>query len=346
MKLEYSEIISRLNERADSIAHDLLGDPKRQGPRIYGDVFGTCSVVISGPKTGLVGFWQGQRDDRQGGNLIDLIEVAMAFSNHGEAVRYAKSHYLGIPERDFTPEEKRAWAKKQEELRAKSDQRRKQDEANRNKRISDVQSRWKEAKPIKGTLADKYLTNRICERDWPPTLKFHPAFPLEMDGDKPHPCLVAAVQASDRKLVSLWRIYLNPDGSNLIRNDQKVKMGFGPSAGGVVRLTHAKGLWRVGEGIESTLGAWALAGWKGNWAASLSTSGMRGFEIPEGVLGVSLYSDGDLSRLKGDKLIDPPGQSAARAKQKQIQEIGLGCSINEPPEMSDWADVWETVRNG
>jgi hypothetical protein len=345
--LTYPSIVTMLNDHAEEIAFDCLSSARTEGPRVYGDCGGKASVVIRGANRGLVGFWQGQRD-KQGGNLIHLIEIANGMT-HGEAVRYAKQKYLGISDRPFTEEEKREFGRRQKELERRQDALRREEERQRRRKEDDVREIWNQCVAVEGTPAGAYLERRIGDFPWPPSLRFHRELKCEAAKDAglqwEWPALVAAVQAADRRLIAIWRIFLRPDGTNLVVNGAKVKMGLGPAAGGCVRFGPVGDVWSVGEGIESTLGAMAFHGFGGSWAATLSTSGMRGLEIPPVVKSLRIFVDQDRPRLPKDgstKLLPSPGKSAAEALQARA---GIPCSIHEPfAEGDDWCDVWTTKR--
>jgi len=346
--LEYSEIVSMLKDHAETIAFDMMNDCKKRGKYLYGDCHGKASVHISGGSIGTVGFWQGQRASSQGGNLIHLIEISMGMAKHGEAVRYAKKHYLGIEDRPFTEEEKREWAQRREKSRANHERAEQQRGRDKQKRISAVQEVWSAAIPVSGTPAEVYLTKRVRAQDFPPSIKFHKSLFCEMTKSN-HPALIAGVQSVDRVLIAVWRIFLNEDGTNLLHDGEKVKMGFGPSSGGVVRLTPVHQEWNVGEGLESTLCAQALNDQRGAWASALSTSGLRGLILPDGVKRLNIWSDGDRYKFrKGtqDDISSPPGQSAAMALKQKVEPQGVEVFIHEPPPGSDWADVWEARSDG
>lgn len=342
--ISLEEIKERLRDMAEAIAWDCLSSGKVQGSRIFGDCNGKCSVTIKGAMAGTVGFWQGQMGSKQGGSLIDLIAISRGMS-FGEATRFAKQHYLGIQDKEFTAEEKREFARRRDEAEARKRERERQEVQEKERRSNDVRAIWQQCKPIPGTPAEAYLMSRVGDYDWPPSLRFHPSLPCELTKFS-HPCLVAAVQGPDRSLIAIWRIFLTDDGKNLRHGGEKVKMGLGRSSGGVVRLTAVLPEWNVGEGLESTLGAWALSGWCGSWAASLSTSGMRGFQIPDPVKRVHLWSDGDKPRIdkRTGELRPPPGQGAAQAKAGMCFDAGIPAVVHEPPEDSDWLDVWQRAR--
>jgi hypothetical protein len=213
-EIKYEHIVSRLNDMVERIANDCLSKPKRNGGSITGHCFGKVTVHVRGAKVGLVGFWQGQRGDAQGGNLIHLIEVANGFSNHGQAVRYAKQQYLGIQDRPFTEDEKKEWGKRQREFEKKDERRKAEAAADARKRELSAKAVWANSIPIKGTLAETYLESRglIALRDLP-TLRFHPMldFPLNrLRNPRAFPALVCAVQQPDRRVTGVWQIFLDP----------------------------------------------------------------------------------------------------------------------------------------
>jgi hypothetical protein len=89
----------------------------------------------------------------------------------------------------------------------------------------------------------------------------------------------------------------------------------------------------------------ALHGFKGGWAACLSTSGMRGLAIPPVVQKLKIFLDQDRPRpdkADGVKILPSPGWSAAEALQKRA---GIECSIHHPMvDGDDWCDVLATKR--
>lgn len=207
---------------------------------------------------------------------------------------------------------------------------------------------FQEAAAIKESPAEIYLNSRIGEFEFPASLRFHPSLfcrPAKEAGlPNKQAALVAAVQSADGKIIAIWREFVTADGQALCIDGSKVKLGFGPAQGGVVRLGPVQEDWNVGEGLISTLGAMALSGWKGSWASSLSTSGMKGFEVPDGVKRIHLWTDGDRERLNKKGEIVEPGGDAGSAKAKELENLGFEVLIHTPPRGTDWADVWENAR--
>lgn len=351
--ISYQDIVDKLNDMASTVAERCIPNGKIDGVYWRGDLRGKISVHIRGARVGMVGFWQGQGgNDKGGGNLIHLIEVAFNCQSHGEAVRLAKERFLGLGRREFTPEEKRAWAQQQEESRRLAEQRRAQDERLKAEKAETSQSVWSEAVPIAGTLAETYLGTRMLEladfpglTKWMPSLRYHPA--VELRRGERHPALLGGVQAKDRKLTALWRIFLRPDGTAMVGADgKKVKLGFGPAAGGAVRLAPAGPVLRLTEGIETGLGVMALTSCRVPVWATLSTSGMVGFQIPDGVKRLEIYADADRHRENQQTggVMDPPGIHAAKLLEQRALKEGVDAAIFPSPEPDDWLDVWQARK--
>lgn len=353
--IPYQDIVEKLNDIVDRVASDCVPDGRKHGPYWRGDCHGKVSVHLSGTRVGMVGFWQGQAGNAKGGgNLIHLIELAKGFTSHGEAVRFAKRHYLGIGDREMTAEERRRQSRSQAESERRKRDRERQDEQQLESKVQTVQSLWHEGSPIAGTLAEIYLGTRSIELSdlkgadqWPPSMRFHPSMPVSPDDPRSrrHPALMGGVQSKSRRLIAIWRVFLDADGNALKdRDGKKMKLGFGPAAGGAVRFGPVTPVLKLTEGMETGLGVRCLARpSSGSVWATLSTSGMVGFEIPDGVKRLEIYADGDRHRLnkRSGELMLPPGIDAARKLQERAGREGVECVIHPSPEPDDWLDVWQ-----
>jgi len=185
---------------------------------------------------------------------------------------------------------------------------------------------WREAQPLEGTAAARYLREArgIRLERLPAVLRFHPeAWHVTA---RRLPAMVAAVQGAG--LPAVHRTWLRPDGSGKAEIEPAKAM-LGATAGGAVRLTDGPGPLLVGEGIESTLAAWVLRGdcTATAWAA-LSTSGLRGLRLPPQPRHLCIAADGD-----------GPGMAAAHALAERAAALGWQVSIAQPPAGADWADV-------
>lgn len=256
---------------------------------------------------------------------------------------------VNIPNaREETERERQERVERGRERAKRDEQRQLDDQRAKERKLETVRSIWSQGIPVAGTAAEQYLMSRSIELSdfpagsvWPQSLRFHPG--LMHDGKK-HPALIGGVQSKDRRIVALWRIFLQPDGKALGGDDgRKIKLGFGPAAGGAVRLGPVTETLKLTEGIETALGVLLLTRNKTSVWATLSTSGMIGFEIPEGVKRLEIYADGDRFRQhkQTGKVVNPPGILAANQLRDRARREGVEAVVFPSPEPDDWLDVWE-----
>ena len=136
---------------------------------------------------------------------------------------------------------------------------------------------WQSAIPAQKTLVATYLASRGLHLTAPPTLRFHAR--LRHPSGDVWPGMVALVtHGTDNTPLAIHRTFLARDGAGKAPVDPQ-KMMFGPCRGGAVQLGTPNGDVMVGEGIETCLAAmWATG--NAAWAA-LSTSGLRGLDLPK-----------------------------------------------------------------
>ena len=351
--LSYAEIVAQLNDRAEDVARDTLANPKRIGNEIKGDCQGKVAVVVKGGKTGVVLFTAGQGPGKSdiGGNLIHLIELANRFSRHGDAVRFAKRHYLGLGD-ELTCEEVERLSQQRKQARHKQAARQSEEEGKQKAKRALARRIWREAVPIDGTLAEEYLLKRgLPKMDWPGTLRFHPSVEWELGRGKGElgpffPCLVAARQLETSKLAGIWRIFLPPSLDPLTKGricQEPSKIALGSAPGASVRLGPVGEKIALCEGIETGLAIVALTRNALPVWCGCSTSGVIGIRLPGEVRSVVIYADGDVPRKSGGKVIQPGRDAALKAKENFTAQ-GRGASIVEPPAGSDFLNVWETVN--
>lgn len=354
--LSYRDIVDALSNHAETIARQCIPQGTRKGVYWVGDLNGKVSVHISGDRKGMVGFWNGQAGNAKGGGtLINLIELAYNCKTHAEAVELAKSRYLGIHRRELTPEEKRRWAEQQRQSERLAQERDRQAQYERLAKVDMVRVIWSKAVPIAGTPAEIYLGSRglfladLPGTVWPASLRYHPSCPVSPDDPRSrrYPALIGGVQGIDRKLIAVWRIFLDPNGKALLdRDGAKMKFGFGPSSGGAVRLGPVAVSIHVAEGIETALAVQRLNKNEHPVWATLSTSGMQNFVIPPAVRRLVIWSDGDRHRpdQKTGGVLTPPGSRAASALAARASDQGIEVVIYQSPAPDDWLDVWNTRR--
>lgn len=188
---------------------------------------------------------------------------------------------------------------------------------------------WQEAIPIEGTLAEKYLRERGITCPLPDTLRFTPS--CWHVSAKHLPALVAMVEGS--AAFAVHRTYLREDGSGKARVNPPKAM-LGRVGGGAVRLSEGDGKLVVAEGIETALSL--ASGLLHNpatiWAA-LSTSGLRGLDLPEKPGRMTIAADGD-----------DAGRQAVHALAERATALGWQVSLLPAPDGRDWNDV--LIANG
>lgn len=338
--MDISSIVNRLVDRCDDVAKELLPAGRMTGQEWHcsGSKSPTgyaIGVVLKGHKRGVCGFFGGPK---LGGDLLDLVHEVNGGSK-ADAVRWAKS-YLGITD-DERPEQTAEARAKADEARRR---REREAEADRIKRHENAANIWIEGKPISGTLAEKYLIARgLSPTKWSKTLRFIPAL-YNSESKTSWPALVCGVQLVDGSGTSVWRIWLNRDGNDKAPLDTP-KMGLGDSKGGAVRLGKAGRVLGVAEGVETSLAVnQLLRSWGSDqvcWAGC-STSGIRGFQPPEGVEHVVVYGDHDIQRRNSQGRLIQPGVDAARELIVSLKDTHK-VTIELPPIAMDWLDVLNKV---
>ncbi|MDG1117230.1 MAG: toprim domain-containing protein [Flavimaricola sp.] len=220
----------------------------------------------------------------------------------------------GLRSGDYTPPDAATLAQREAEQRAEAE-----------KRAAQAKRLWQEAQPIAGTVAETYLRGRGITCDLPPTLRFHGACwhgPTAKRG----PAMVAAVQGAG--LPAVHRTYLRADGSGKA-DIEPAKAMLGNVQGGAVRLADGPSRLVVAEGIESGLSLLCglLDGPATVWAA-LSTSGLRGLQLPTQAGRLTIGTDGD-----------KPGRNAAHALAERAHALGWQVGILDPGNGADFNDI-------
>jgi putative DNA primase/helicase len=148
---------------------------------------------------------------------------------------------------------------------------------------------WQLSKASPENLVEIYLASRGIFLPVPDALRFHAGLKHPSGGI--WPVMVGLVtRGTNGKPLGVHRTFLARDGKGKAPIEP-AKMMLGPCRGGAVRLAEVAGVLMIGEGIETCLAAMQATGHPA-WAA-LSTSGMRGLELPDGVRNVVVLADGD-----------------------------------------------------
>jgi hypothetical protein len=184
---------------------------------------------------------------------------------------------------------------------------------------------WGEALPLAGSPAEHYLSVARGVTAPSPSLRFHPAAPLNYEGSRRSAALVALVQGHTSQAVGLHVTAILEDVSGKALGDGSRRM-FGAVRCAAVRLSPPdRGEIALAEGIETALSFSALTGLP-TWAA-LSTSGLVNFEPPPDIQAVTIAADGDTA-----------GRKAAEAL---AERLGCRCKVRiaSAPDGRDWNDV-------
>lgn len=216
--------------------------------------------------------------------------------------------------------------------------------------------KWARGVPIaEGSPQARYLAGR---RLWPlppaahavlraATLRYPPdgvapdlTWPA---GQRPHPVLIALVQAPGLRLTAVHCTFLQqrPDGSvgKLQVEERPSKLVFGPlPRGAAIRLMAPEAVMGVAEGIETALAAARLFGLP-VWAA-ISAGGVERWLPPRIASEIVIFADNDRPRTGARWRPEGEGLHVARELQARLREEGRTARIRVPlPPAGDYADV-------
>lgn len=183
---------------------------------------------------------------------------------------------------------------------------------------------WRAADSARGTSVETYLAARGIRVAVPDSLRFHDALPHPSGGTWPA-MLALVTNGRDGTPMAVHRTFLARDGGGKAPV-RPARMMLGPCGGGAVRLADAGDVTMVGEGIETCLAA-MQAGDLPAWAA-LSTSGLRGLDLPEEMRDVIVLADGDLA-----------GEASAEAAALRWKRQGRRVRIARAPQGMDFNDL-------
>lgn len=166
--------------------------------------------------------------------------------------------------------------------------------------------------------------------------------------------MVCAVVDADGRCCNVHRTYLTPEGSKAVIADEdgvlldiRKQMPAVPCVSPAIRLTEGQhNQLGVAEGVETALAAAVFAKIP-TWSV-ISTSGMRGFLVPDWVSILTIFADNDRPDQKGRR----PGFEAAHALAKRddvVQRVAnrtLRVMVRTPSrEGMDIADLLLGLRH-
>lgn len=184
---------------------------------------------------------------------------------------------------------------------------------------------WREAQPIRGTIAESYLRGRGINCSLPESLRFHPEC-WHGPSSRRLPAMVALVDGGER--FAIHRTYLRSDGTGKAEV-APAKLMLSTTSGGAVHVAGGAGPLVVAEGIETalSLACGLLNGPAVIWAA-LATSGLRALHLPNIPARLTIATDGDT-----------PGRAAGHDLAQRATALGWTVCTLPAPQGRDWNDV-------
>jgi putative DNA primase/helicase len=213
------------------------------------------------------------------------------------------------------------------------------------KRKAKHKAMWEASKPVtEGDPVWLYLHNRVpgLNSDFiSRMIRFHPAQEYWVkDGDKmkkvgTFPCMITMILAPDGTCQDIHRTYLTADGQKAPVEEPKKTLATINIKGGAIRLMKPTGnVLAVAEGIETS---YAVMMFKGLpcWALS-NTSGMKNFEIPQGIEYLHIFADNDKPNEKGVRA----GFDTAQKLKAKAEGKGIKVTVHAPTKVgTDMLDL-------
>ncbi|WP_454629599.1 DUF7146 domain-containing protein [Bradyrhizobium cenepequi] len=359
-----AEIKKRLNEQLERVLEHFWKGYVKRGKIAYcaptgrKDDLGSFQVYLATVGKYTRGSWV-RSSARIGGDEINLFAYGLTGNHRAttEEVFDRAREFVGLDNsRPETAEERREreqreadWA----EQRAADARIAEEKERQRQRSASSI---WAECITITGTHAEAYLVDGrgipVPPGGWYDVLRFHPRLHLYPDeipsaSNPAFPCMVCRVDDVFGDLTAIWRIYLDPKkpAKAPIR---EAKMGFGPAAGGAIRLGGMAEHIGSAEGAETALAANALIKYRYPVWSMMSTSGLIGFEVPMEVEWISGFPDGDKPwKKEGNDIVlaEPAGRAAMRRLGERLLALDKRFDTQPEPRMkADYNDVWNARR--
>ena len=316
-ELSIREIATMLAERILPLCQELLPLGHREAHewvearRAKGGLGDSMKIHLGGQKRGVWCHFAAGR----GGDALDLIGYVLGLDKR-QAIEWAR-RWLGLDDKDS----------KAKPRRQSSRQPPKTSQADAAWRIEAARRIWRQARPAAGTLVETYLRSRTIRLLLPPTIRYAPALKHTPTGLH-LPAMVCAIQAPDRSVVGVHRIFLKMSGEGKAPVSHP-KLSLGTLKGGAVRLDQVGSELAITEGLETGLSVLQATG-KPTWAC-LSAPGLQAVILPPLPLAEIVFIAADN---------DPAGMVAARKAATRFVREGRKARIVAPPEPgADWNDA-------
>ena len=181
---------------------------------------------------------------------------------------------------------------------------------------------WAEARPVEGTLGERYLRDVRGIRFVPADVRFHGRCPMGRGSAARFlPALLVGVFVRER-LIAVQRLFL--DSETAVRTH---RMMLGNSRGGTWPARFEGRVMRIAEGFESACAYRQLTGQEAGTCFGVRNFG--GFDIASGSTRVTLLPDNDLEGAR---------TAHAAIAQRHIDETPFDIE-RCPPSVKDWAEL-------
>jgi len=191
---------------------------------------------------------------------------------------------------------------------------------------------WMHARDTRGTVVERYLTNRAIDL-LSPAIRFHPRAPLGPSGRVVfRPAMLAAVQEG-RRIVAVQRTFLEPNRARRARDLGNPRRLLGRPGRGAVMLAAATHVLGLAEGVETALAAmirFHIPVW-----AVLGNERLATIAIPRTVEHLVLLPDNDRAGRRAEALAREAHGTGGRVIETMWPDRGL----------NDWNDVLLTSRS-
>lgn len=358
--MEISDICARLNERASTLAPDLLPNGRRAGNKwMFSGIDDhgqseSAYVILSGVK---VGKWFDHGNAAPGedkGDMLDLIRLKRCNGDQRAAIAEAKRE-LGVadgwaPGAQLSPAEK---AQRAEAARQRREKKEREDADAAAKRIKGARVIFLRSAPIRGTPAERYLQGRglapVPGRDWPGSYRFNPECWCSAVKDKV-PALVCGVYDRTGSQTGVHRIYLEQRGGDWVKlSAGNAKMAYGATYGNFIPVHQGrtgKSMRHMPEGeqvfvTEGPEDAIAVAMCKpdARVICGIYVVNFGAILLPEHATNLVIVADRDENGKAQDQLERAIAQQQSR---------GLNVSLVMPPvgikDINDWLLADQTEK--
>lgn len=284
-----------------------------------------CVYVGSHAKAGRYRDFEGDPAG-QSGSMIDLIMLVRG-CDQAEAFRFAREEILGYPaRRALTAEERRRIERDKEQAAERARERERRSQIEKARKAENARELWRRVGPVRGTDGEIYF-RELRGISVPAPCRFVQALRYWVEGSDTkridlgaYPCIVTPMIADRGGQASLTALHLTyidlaaPKGKLRLTHPETgepvpAKKFRGDPADGWIRLTSARPVMAVAEGIENTQSVLdARPDWGGWCAGSSGRFGVLRFPgLVRRVVGCGETDSGCAKDAVGNPVFKPDG---------------------------------------